>query len=251
MSGHNKWSTIKHKKGAADAKRGKLFTKLARALTSSARQGGGDPDMNAALRAAVDKARAANMPKDNIEAAIKRGTGDLEGVTYETLTYEGYGPGGVAIMLDVMTDNRNRTVAEIRSVFTRANGALGTDGSVAWMFETLGQIVIPVDQVKNEDDLMLAALDAGADDVRRDDEQYVVTCAPSAFPGLQSALAKAGWSEPESAEVTRIAKNTVRVAGKDAEVVMRLLENLEDNDDVQQVYANCDIDDEAAKAYAS
>jgi YebC/PmpR family DNA-binding regulatory protein len=243
MSGHSKWSTIKHKKAAQDAKRGKLFTKLIRAITSAARHGGGDPDANPALRLAMDKAGAANMPKDTVERAIKRGTGELEGVHYEENTYEGYGPGGVAIMVEVLTDNRNRTVAELRNIFTKANGNLGQDGCVAWMFDSRGQVIIDKSDVADEDDLLMVAVESGADDMQEEGDQFVLTCSPESLEDLKKALREAELPIAES-ELTRIPQNTVEVNGKEADQVLRLLEALEDQDDVQQVYANCDFSGE-------
>ncbi|MBN1947265.1 MAG: YebC/PmpR family DNA-binding transcriptional regulator [Bradymonadales bacterium] len=249
MSGHSKWSSIKHKKAALDSKRGKIFTKLIRAITVAAREGGGDPDSNATLRLAVDKARAQNMPKDSIEKAIKRGSGALDGANYESIQYEGYGPGGVAILVEVLTDNRNRTVADVRHIFTRANGSLGADGCVSWMFDLVGQIILAEDQVPDEDDLMLVALDHGADDIEHSEGQYVISCQPETLWGLKQALIEAGYTEIEQAEVTRVAKNTVNVEGKEAEQVIRLLTALEDHDDVQQVSCNCDIDDDLMEQF--
>lgn len=241
MSGHNKWSTIKHKKGAADAKRGKIFTKLIKEISVAAKIGGGDPGGNPRLRTAVDKAKAENMPKDNIERAIKKGTGGMEGVTYEETTYEGYGPGGVAVLVEVMTDNRNRTVSEVRSVFTKNNGNMGEAGCVSWMFDQKGLIVFPksVDFEK----LFEAAIEAGADDVSEEDEQIEVTTDPSAFIEVREALEKVGFKY-ESAEVTMIPQTMVKLEGKQAESMLRMMDRLEDNDDVQNVYANFDISEE-------
>ena len=247
MSGHNKWSQIKHKKAAADAKRGKAFTKLIRKITVAAREGGGDPDSNATLRLAIERARASNLPNDKIDLAIKRGTGTLEGVSYETLTYEGYGPGGVAVIADVLTDNRNRTVAEIRHIFAKANGNLGQDGCVAWMFDSVGQFVVSADLVPDEDDLMMAALEGGADDVVRDGNEFVVTCPPDQFMSVKTTLGDAGFKELEQAEITRVPKNTVKLEGKEAQRVLRLVDTLEDNDDVQNVDANLELDEEVLR----
>jgi YebC/PmpR family DNA-binding regulatory protein len=243
MSGHSKWANVKHKKAAADAKRGKVFTKLSRAITTAAREGGGDPDMNPSLRLAIDKAKAQNMPNDNIDRAIKRGTGELDGVTYERIQYEGYGPGGVAVMVDVMTDNRNRTVAAIRHLFSKANGNLGQDGCVAWMFNTIGQVTLPASAVPDEDELMLVALEAGADDMTQEDDRYLIVCSTDALVALKEALHEAGFESFE-AEVTKVPQNTVDVSGKEAVQVYKLLMALEDQDDVQQVHANCDFDDD-------
>ncbi|WP_298436650.1 YebC/PmpR family DNA-binding transcriptional regulator [Geobacter sp.] len=238
MSGHNKWSTIKHKKGAADAKRGKIFTKLIKEITVAAKLGGGDPNGNPRLRTAVDKAKAENMPKDNIERAIKKGTGELEGVNYEEIVYEGYGPGGVAVLVECMTDNRNRTVGEVRSTFTKCNGNMGETGCVSWMFDKKGLIVFAksVDFEK----LFETALEAGAEDVTDEEEQYEVLTDPSSFIEVRTALEKAGFKY-ESAEITMIPQTMVKLDGKNAENMLKLMDRMEDNDDVQNVYANFDI----------
>ena len=241
MSGHNKWSTIKHKKGAADAKRGKVFTKLIKEITVAAKIGGGDPDGNPRLRTAMDKAKAENMPKDNIERAIKKGTGDMDGVNYEETTYEGYGPGGVAVLVEVMTDNRNRTVSDVRSIFSKCNGNMGEAGCVSWIFDKKGLIVFPGDV--DFDTLFEAALEAGADDVSDEDGQIEVVTDPGAFIEVRDALEKAGF-KPDSAEVTMIPQTMVKLEGKQAESMLRLMERLEDNDDVQNAYANFDISEE-------
>lgn len=241
MSGHNKWSTIKHKKGAADAKRGKVFTKLIKEITVAAKLGGGDADGNPRLRTAIDKAKAENMPKDNIERAIKKGTGELEGVTYEEINYEGYGPGGVAVLVEVMTDNRNRSVSDIRSIFTKCNGNMGETGCVSWMFDQKGLIVLSKDT--DFDKLFEAALEAGAEDVSDQDEQYEVLTDPSAFIEVRDNLAKQGFAF-ESAEITMIPQTMIKLEGKPAETMLKLMERLEDNDDVQNVYANFDISEE-------
>ena len=241
MSGHNKWSTIKHKKGAADAKRGKVFTKLIKEITVAAKIGGGDPDGNPRLRTVMDKAKAENMPKDNIERAIKKGTGDMDGVNYEETTYEGYGPGGVAVLVEVMTDNRNRTVSDVRSIFSKCNGNMGEAGCVSWMFDKKGLIVFPGDV--DFDTLFEAALEAGADDVSDEDGQIEVVTDPGAFMEVRDALDKAGF-KPDSAEVTMIPQTMVKLEGKQAESMLRLMERLEDNDDAQNVYPNFDISEE-------
>jgi YebC/PmpR family DNA-binding regulatory protein len=241
MSGHNKWSTIKHKKGAADAKRGQVFTKLIKEITVSARLGGADPDGNPRLRAAMDKAKAENMPKDNIERAIKKGTGELEGVTYEEINYEGYGPGGVAVLVEVMTDNRNRSVSDIRSIFTKCNGNMGETGCVSWMFDKKGLIVFPKSVDFNK--LFEAALEAGADDVTDEDEQYEVLTDPANFMEVRESLVKSGLKS-DSAEVTMIPQTMVKLEGKNAENMLKLMDRLEENDDVQNVYANFDISSE-------
>ncbi|MDD2338118.1 MAG: YebC/PmpR family DNA-binding transcriptional regulator [Geobacteraceae bacterium] len=241
MSGHNKWSTIKHKKGAADAKRGKVFTKIIKELTVAAKMGGADPDANPRLRTAIDKAKSENMPKDNIERAIKKGSGGLEGVNYEETTYEGYGPGGVAVLVEVMTDNRNRTVSDVRSIFSKCNGNMGEAGCVAWLFDKKGLIIYPKDT--DFDALFEASLEAGADDVVDEEGQIEVVTDPSAFIEVREALEKAGFKF-ESAEVTMIPQTMVKLEGKQAESMLKLMDRLEDNDDVQNVYANFDISDE-------
>ncbi len=241
MSGHSKWSTIKRKKAANDAKRGKLFTKLIKEITIAARQGGGDPSANPRLRLAVDNAKAANMPMDNIERAIKKATGELEGVVYTELTYEGYGPGGVAILVEAATDNKNRTVAEVRHLFNKHGGSLGESGSVAWMFDKKGIITLPT-QGKTEDDIMEIVLDAGADDIAEEEGYFEVTTEVENFEPVRRALADAGL-EIENASLQWIAKNTVDVSGETAEKVMKLIDALEDNDDVQNVYSNANFTD--------
>jgi len=241
MSGHNKWSTIKHKKGAADAKRGKIFTKLIKEITVAAKLGGGDPDGNPRLRTAIDKAKEENMPKDNIERAIKKGTGGMEGVVYEETTYEGYGPGGAAVLVEVMTDNRNRTVSDVRSIFTKCNGSMGEAGCVSWMFNKKGLILFP--KSVDFDKLFEAAIEAGAEDVSDEEEQIEVTTDPGNFMEVRDALGSAGF-KPDSAEVTMIPQTLVKLEGKPAENMLRLMERLEDNDDVQNVYSNFDISQE-------
>lgn len=241
MSGHNKWSTIKHKKGAADAKRGKIFTKLIKEITVAAKIGGADPNGNPRLRTAIDKAKAENMPKDNVERAIKKGAGGLEGTTYEETTYEGYGPGGVAVLVEVMTDNRNRTVSDVRSIFSKCNGNMGESGCVSWLFDKKGLIVFP--KSTDFDKLFEAALEAGADDVSDEEDQIEVLTDPAAFIEVRESLEKAGFKY-ESAEVTMIPQTMVKLEGKPAESMLKLMERLEDNDDVQNVYANFDISQE-------
>jgi len=238
MSGHNKWSTIKHKKGAADAKRGKIFTKLIKEITVAARLGGADPEGNPRLRAVVDKAKAENMPKDNIERAIKKGAGELEGVTYEEINYEGYGPGGVAVLVEVMTDNRNRSVSDVRSIFTKCNGNMGETGCVSWMFDKKGLIVFP--KSIDFDKLFEAALESGAEDMTDEGEQYEVITDPMNFIEVREALVKAGF-QFDSADVTMIPQTMVKLEGKNAENMLKLMDRLEDNDDVQNVYSNFDI----------
>jgi YebC/PmpR family DNA-binding regulatory protein len=242
MSGHSKWSTIKRKKGAADAKRGKAFTKLIKEIMVAARFGGGDITTNPRLRAAVLSAKAENMPRENIDRAIKKGTGELEGVNYEELTYEGYGPGGVAMMLEVLTDNKNRTVADVRHVFSKQNGSLGEAGCVSWMFEKKGLMTINKAGV-DEDRLIEVALDAGALDVKGTDKEFDVTTSPGNFEEVKKKLEEAGF-KCSYGEVTMVPQTTVRLAGKEAEQMFRLMEALEDADDVQKVYANFDIADE-------
>jgi YebC/PmpR family DNA-binding regulatory protein len=241
MSGHNKWSTIKHKKGAADAKRGKVFTKLIKEITVAARIGGADPLGNPRLRTAIDKAKGENMPKDNIDRAIKKGTGDMDGVTYEETTYEGYGPGGVAVLVEVMTDNRNRTVSDVRSIFSKCNGNMGEAGCVSWIFSKKGLIVFS--RENDFDKLFEAALEAGADDVSDEEEQIEVLTDPANFIEVREALERSGFKY-ESAEVTMIPQTMVKLEGKQAEGMLKLMERLEDNDDVQNVYANFDISQE-------
>jgi YebC/PmpR family DNA-binding regulatory protein len=238
MSGHNKWSTIKHKKGAADAKRGKIFTKIIKEISVAAKLGGGDPAANPRLRTAVDKAKGENMPKDNIERAIKKGAGGMEGVNYEEINYEGYGPGGVAVLVEVMTDNRNRTVSDVRSIFTKCNGNMGETGCVSWIFDKKGLIIFP----KNIDfdQLFEAAIEAGAEDVAEQDEQFEVTTDPSSFIEVRDTLTNAGFKF-DSAEVTMIPQTMVKLEGKQAESMLKMMDKLEDNDDVQNVYANFDI----------
>ncbi len=242
MSGHNKWSSIKHRKGAVDAKRGKIFTKLIKEITVAARSGGGDADANPRLRTAIAAAKAVNMPKDNIERSIKRGTGELEGVAYEEFVYEGYGPGGVAVMVDIMTDNRNRTAADIRHIFNKGNGNLGENGCVAWMFDTKGLIVFEKEAI-DEEELFDLALESGADDVEEitEDGTFEVLTTVENFEAVKQAFDEKGWVYV-SAEVTKIPQNTVELEGKAAEQMLRLMEKLEDSDDVQNVYANFDID---------
>ena len=241
MSGHNKWSTIKHKKGAADAKRGKVFTKIIKEISVAAKLGGGDPAANPRLRTAIDKAKGENMPKDNIERAIKKGTGGMEGVNYEETTYEGYGPGGVAVLVEVMTDNRNRTVSDVRSTFTKCNGNMGETGCVSWIFDKKGLIIYP--KTVEFEKLFDAALEAGADDVSEQDEQFEVITDPSAFIEVRDALTAAGFKF-DSAEVTMIPQTMVKLEGKQAESMLKMIDRLEDNDDVQNVYANFDISTE-------
>ncbi len=241
MSGHSKWATIKRKKSKTDAARGRMFTKLIKEITVAARSGGGDADSNARLRTAVAAAKSANMPADNIKKAIQKGTGELPGTTYEETTFEGYGPGGVAIFVDVLTDNRNRTVADIRHIFSKYNGNLGENGCVAWMFDKKGMITVSADGV-NEDTLMEIALEAGATDIQHQEDAFEITTEPGDLDQVREALANANLNVME-AEVQRIPQNTVKLGRKEAESMMKLMEALEEHDDVQQVSANFDIDD--------
>jgi YebC/PmpR family DNA-binding regulatory protein len=242
MSGHSKWNTIKRKKGAVDAKRGKVFTKIIKEIIIAARSGGGDMNGNPRLRTAVLAAKAENMPRDNIDRAIKKGTGELEGVNYEELTYEGYGPGGVAMLLEVLTDNKNRTVAEVRHTFSKQNGNLGEAGCVSWVFEKKGLISIDKTGV-DEDRLIEVALDAGALDVKESGKEFDVTTPPETFETVKKKLEETGFKTTYG-EVTMVPQTTVRLSGKEAEQMLRLMEGLEDSDDVQKVYANFDIADE-------
>jgi YebC/PmpR family DNA-binding regulatory protein len=242
MSGHSKWATIRHKKGAQDAKRGKIFTKLIKEITVAARQGGGDLDSNPRLRTAVDKAKSANMPKDNIDRAVKKGTGELEGVDYTEMIYEGYGPGGVAIMVEALTDNKNRTAADIRSIFTKGNGNLGENGCVSYLFTRKG--VITYDPEKyGEDQVFEVALEAGAEDVAADESTIEVTCNPDDFEAVRDALVAAGL-EHEMAEVNRIPEATISLDLEGTAKALKLIETLDDHDDVQEVSTNLDIPDD-------
>jgi YebC/PmpR family DNA-binding regulatory protein len=249
MSGHSKWSSIKHKKGAADAKRGKLFTKLARAITVAARDGGGDPDNSPALATAIQKARDASMPKDNIQRAIDRGTGEgADATAIESVVFEGYGPGGAAILVEALTDNRNRTSAEVRHAFSKHNGSLGEPGSVAWIFEKRG--VLAVDGARYGEDDLIAAIDAGAEDVREEGDLLRVLCEPSSLTAVREAL-ESGGVEIQSADVTMEPKSTVEVKGNEAKSLLGLIEDLEDDDDVNEVHANFDIPDEVLQELAA
>jgi YebC/PmpR family DNA-binding regulatory protein len=245
MSGHSKWATIRRKKGALDAKRGKLFTKLIKELTIAAREGGGDPAGNPRLRLAVDNAKAANMPADNIERAIKKATGELEGTTISELTYEGYGPGGIALLVEVATDNKNRTVAEVRHLFSRHGGNMGESGSVAWMFEKKGVISLPK-QNKSEDEVMEIVLNVGAEDLHTEDEFFEIQTDVESFESVRKALLDNNLSL-DNASLQWIAKNTINIAGENAEKMMKLIEALEDCDDVQNVFSNADFDEEFIK----
>ena len=246
MSGHSKWSSIKHKKGAADAKRGKIFTNIIKEITVATRIGGGDPDGNPRLRTAIMGAKSKNMPVDNITRAIKKGTGELEGIQYEEHTYEGYGPGGAAIFLEAMTDNKNRTVSEIRAALGKAGGNLGENGCVGWMFEKKGLITVKA-EAKSEDELMELAIDAGADDLQTVDEQYEITTAVENFEAVRKALEDAGVAM-ELAEITRIPQNTVSIDEKKGKALLKLMDILDDHDDIQKAYSNFDISDEVMAA---
>ncbi len=237
MSGHSHWATIKHKKGATDAKRGKMWSKLSRAIIIAAKNGGGDPTMNLKLRYAIDKARSVSMPKDNIERAIKRGTGDMEGAIFEEITYEGYGPGGLAVLVEVLTDNRNRTAGEVRKIFERAGGKMGSAGNVAFLFERKGVITLDASAM-DEDALMGIVLDAGADDLKKLEHMYEITCNPAHFAQVQAALEKNNL-KPLSSELPQVAKAPREVDAETGQKILRLMETLDDHDDVQNVY--CDV----------
>jgi len=249
MSGHSKWHNIRLRKGRQDAERGKMFTKVAREIIVTAREGGGNPDTNMRLRLVIQKARDVSMPADNIKRAVQRGAGGIEGAHYEQVSYEGYAPGGVAVMVSCLTDNRNRTVADLRAIFSKNGGSLGESGCVAWLFDSKGVVTIQKDAV-DEDTLMLAALDAGAEDIRTEWDTYEVLSSPDGLPNLRQALTDAGI-QFVSVEVTIVPKSTVRVEGKEARQVLRLMDQLEDHEDVQQVYANFDIPEEILEAAAA
>jgi YebC/PmpR family DNA-binding regulatory protein len=242
MSGHSKWHSIKHKKARVDAQRGKIFTRLIKELTVAARMGGGDPEANSRLRTAIATAKAANMPADNIDRAIKKGTGELPGVSYEEATYEGYGPGGVAIMIDAMTDNKNRTVAEIRYIMSKNGGNLGANGCVAYLFHKKGIIMVEKEGV-DEDELMEIVLEAEAEDMTSEEEQFVVTTGPASFEAVRTAIDDQGFPIA-SAEITMVPDSTVKVTAKDAQKVLKLMDALENQDDVQNLYSNFDIPEE-------
>jgi YebC/PmpR family DNA-binding regulatory protein len=246
MSGHSKWATIKHKKGALDAKRGKIFTRLIKEITISAKQGGGDPDGNPRLRGAIAAAKAENMPADNIKRAIQRGTGELEGVSYEEITYEGYGPGGVAVIVDVLTDNKNRAVSEVRHAFSKNGGNLGESNSVSWMFTKKGVIVIAKDAA-SEDKLTEIVLESGAEDLSDEGDNWEILCDPKEFENVVAAL-KAAKITPEHAEVTMISSTYTKLEGAPANQMMRLLDTLEDLDDAQNVYSNFDMSSQEVAA---
>jgi YebC/PmpR family DNA-binding regulatory protein len=250
VSGHSKWSTIKHKKGAADAKRGKLFSKLTRAIIVAAKEGGGDPNANLALQNAVEKARSYSMPKDTIDRAIAKGSGaDADAAAFETVVYEGYGPSGVAVIVEALTDNRNRTAGEVRHTFSKNDGNLGGSGAVSWLFERRGMVVVEAEGV-DEDELTLAAAEGGAEDVARDGSTYQVTSAPEQLASVREAVEAAGFAV-DTAELTMVPKTTVEVGDEnEAKKILRLIEALEDNDDVQDVYANFDIPERVLEAVA-
>ena len=249
MSGHSRWAQIKRKKGKTDVQRGKLFSKILREITVAARNGGGDPKVNMRLKAAIESAKAANMPADNVKRAVQKGTGELPGESYEEITYEGYAPGGVAVLVSVLTDNRNRTAPEIRHVFEKHGGNMGASGAVAWMFERKGIIQVDASKIA-EDDLLAVALDAGATDMRRAEKAFEITTAPGEMEAVRSALERNGAPVTE-ADVTFVPQSTVRVEGKEAPSVVRLIEALEELDDVQAVYANYDIPDEVLEAISA
>jgi YebC/PmpR family DNA-binding regulatory protein len=246
MSGHSKWHTIKHKKGAADAKRGKIFTRIIKELTVAARAGGGDPDSNPRLRTIVTEAKANNMPSENIKRAIRRGTGEEPGVTYEEAQYEGYGPGGAAVIMDVLTDNRNRTVGELRHLLTKHGGNLAETNAVAWMFTKRGYIVIPKSKA-DEETLMSTVLDAGGDDIRDDDDNWEVLSPPEAFQAVLEAVKKLGI-EPDAAEISMLPQNYLKLEGKQAQQMVRLMEALDEHDDIRHVWSNFDIEEKEIEA---
>ena len=249
MAGHSKWANIKHRKAAVDAKRGKVFTKLIRELTVAAKHGGGDPEANPRLRTAISAAKGQNMPNDTIDRAIKRGTGEIGGDEFHEISYEGYGPGGSAVLVQALTDNRNRTVADIRRIFMKHGGNLGESGCVAWMFNMKGRIAFEKDKV-SEDEVFEIALEAGADDVITEDSEVVVITPPEVFESVKTAIEEAGLGY-ESAEVTMIPQNSVKIEGKEAEHMIRLMEALEESDDVQNVYSNFDVPEEVIESLAS
>jgi YebC/PmpR family DNA-binding regulatory protein len=246
MSGHSKWHTIKHKKGAADAKRGKVFTRIIKELTVAARNGGGDPDSNPRLRTIIAEAKSVNMPADNIKRAIQRGTGELPGVSYDEITYEAYGPGGVAIMIEVLTDNKNRTVGEMRHALSKYGGNLGEANSVAWMFEKKGYIVVEKSKA-DEDKLMSAVIDAGADDMRDDDDNWEIVTPPDAYDGVLEAV-KALGIEPAASEIAMLPQNYIKLEGKSAQQMVKLMDVLEEHEDTKKVWTNADIEEKEIEA---
>jgi YebC/PmpR family DNA-binding regulatory protein len=249
MSGHSKWATIKRKKAVTDSRRGKVFTQIIKEITIAAKSGGGDPAGNPRLRLAIDKAKSSNMPADNIKRAIMKGTGELPGVSYEDVTYEGYGPGGVALIIESVTDNKNRTVSEIRHLLERGGGKLGAAGSVAWMFHKKGTIRTAKGSM-TEDDMLAIVLDAGADDLRMDGESFEITTAPETFEAVKKAIEEK-HIPIEEAEIHKVPENTVKVEGPEAERVLKLMEAIEEHDDTQHVYANFDIDEKVLASFAS
>ncbi len=249
MSGHSKWKTNKSRKTAADAKRGAAFTKIIKEITAAAREGGGNPDTNSKLRSAIARAKEFNMPSDNVKTAVKRGTGELPGIIYETVLYEAYGPAGVAILIEALTDNKNRTTAELRNIMSKKGGNMAGAGSVSWMFSKKGYFLIEKSQLK-EDELMSIALEAGAEDFKSDDKNYEITCAPADFENVKQALESKGIKS-QDAEITMIPSSTIKVSGGDAKQVLALVEAMEEHDDVQQVYANFDIPDEILEQASS
>jgi YebC/PmpR family DNA-binding regulatory protein len=248
VSGHSKWATIKHKKGKEDAKRGQLFSKLSRAITVAAREGGTDPSLNIALANAIDKAKSYSMPKDNIERAVQRGGGGADGATYESIVYEGYGPAGVAVIVEVLTDNRNRSAAEVRNIFSKHGGQLAQPGAVAWVFERRGSIIVDGARY-SEDEVMTAAIEAGADDVQQDGDTFEVLTQPADFAAVRDAVAAAGI-EFEQAELTMVPRNTVKLDENDARKTMKIVDALEESDDVQEVHANFDIPEDVLERLA-
>jgi YebC/PmpR family DNA-binding regulatory protein len=246
MSGHSKWHTIKHKKGAADAKRGKIFTRIIKELTVAARNGGGDPDMNPRLRTVIADAKAVNMPADNIKRAIRRGTGEEEGVTYEEITYEGYGPGGAALLVETLTDNKNRTVGEIRHMFSKYGGNLGEANSVGWMFEKRGLITVAKDKA-DEETLMAAVLDAGADDMSDEGDSWEIVSTPDTYEAVLGAV-KALGIEPETAQIAMLPQNYIKLEGKSAAQMLKLMEQLEEHDDTKNIWSNFDIEEKDIEA---
>jgi YebC/PmpR family DNA-binding regulatory protein len=249
MSGHSKWATIKRKKAVTDSRRGKIFTQIIKEITIAAKSGGGDPSGNPRLRLAIDKAKSSNMPADNIKRAIMKGTGELPGVSYEDVTYEGYGPGGVALIIESVTDNKNRTVSEIRHLLERNGGKFGATGSVAWIFHKKGTIRTPKGAM-TEDDMLSIVLDAGADDLRLDGDSFEITTSPEAFEAVKKAIEDQHIAI-EEAEIHKVPENTVRVEGPDAEKVLKLMEALEEHDDTQHVYANFDIDEKVLASFSN
>lgn len=244
MSGHSKWANIKHRKGKQDAQRAKIFTKYGKEIIVAAKQGGGDPDNNTRLKTIIQKARAANMPMDNITRVIQKATGELAGVNYEEITYEGYGPGGAAVIVEVMTDNRNRSAADIRLIFSKNGGNMGESGCVSWMFKRLGVVIINKEEEKRDfDEVMMLALEAGAEDIQEDEESFEITCVWEEFDKILANIKQAGLT-PFSAEISMVPENEVKLEGEAAVKMLRLMDALEDHDDVQNVYANFDIDDE-------